>query len=204
MEGLPAGTYRLGFDANSSDLAPEFYNNATSLATATNVPVAAGAWVSNVDVVLGPAAHIAGHVTGGGLPLRFVGVNVYADADGDGTWEWTGWDETDVAGAYDVGGLSAGTYRVSFVSNDDDWVSEWYDDASNVDTADSVPVLAGQTVGGIDAALAASSHITGTVTGLAGLCWPTSRSPSTPGRTAGGTGPAAATRTCWAATTSAG
>ena len=168
VEDLPAGTYRLGFDANADDLAPEYFNNATTLATASNVLVSEGAWVQNMDVLLGPASHLTGHVSGGGLPLRFVEVDVYTDGDGDGTWEWTGWDETDVAGAYDVGGLSAGSYRLQFYSYDDDWVAEWYDDASSLDTADNVPVLAGQTVGGIDATLAASSHITGTVTGSGG------------------------------------
>ena len=138
MEGLPAGTYRLGFDANADDLAPEYFNNATTLATASNVLVSEGAWVQHVDVLLGPASHLTGHVSGGGLPLRFVEVDVYADGDGDGTWEWTGWDETDVAGAYDVGGLSAGSYRLQFYSYDDDWVSEWYDDAPSLDTADNV------------------------------------------------------------------
>ena len=59
------------------------------------------------------------------------------------------------AGSFAVGGLPAGEYRVEFVSAAAGAVSEWWDNAPGFTTAKSVPLEAGQSRSGIDAALEA-------------------------------------------------
>lgn len=67
---------------------------------------------------------ITGTVTadGSGTPLVDVDVSVYT-VDGS----FVGFDVTDGAGAYGVGGLDAGTY-VAFTTNSIDYIDELYDD----------------------------------------------------------------------------
>jgi len=165
---LPAGTYRLHFDAGTPSLAPEYFDNAITLATATNITVAEGAAVVGRNATLEQAAHITGKITGGGTNLRSIEVVAYSDSDADGEWESVAYTQTEFDGTYDLGGLSGGVYRLRFVDYSDDFVDEWYDDAVDLASADGVTVAKSATVAGINAVLTPTSHITGVVTGPAG------------------------------------
>ena len=168
MATLPAGTYRLHFDAGTPSLAPEYFDNAITLATATNITVAEGAAVVGRNATLEQAAHITGKITGGGTNLRSIEVVAYTDSDADGEWESVAYTQTEFDGTYDLGGLSGGMYRLHFVDYSDDFVDEWYDDAVDLASADGVTVAKSATVAGINAVLTPTSHITGVVTGPAG------------------------------------
>lgn len=67
--------------------------------------------------------------------------------------------QTDATGAYTLGGLVAGSYRLQFTDDDlHRYIAEFYNDASDVYAADNVAV-ADSAVTGIDAQLAKSSRI---------------------------------------------
>ena len=61
LGGLPAGVYRVKFNAHDPELAPEFFNDKATLATADDVTVAAGAVTPDIDADLGAAGRITGH-----------------------------------------------------------------------------------------------------------------------------------------------
>ena len=133
---------------------------------ADDVAVTAGQTTSGIDAALAAAGHITGTVTGGGGALENVSV-APTESDGSGGWDEASETSTAADGTYDLGGLNTGSYRVRFQATGD-YLGEYYNNKPNLDAADDVPVTAGQTTSGIDAALAAAGHITGTVTGGGG------------------------------------
>ena len=60
--------------------------------------------------------------------------------------------------------LPAANYQVEFFDNDGTYVTEYYDDQPSLELADDVPVAQGENVTGIDAQLARTGTIRGTVT----------------------------------------
>jgi hypothetical protein len=167
LSNLPAGTYRLRFSDQDGVYATQFYNDKLSLDLATDVVVTAGATTSGINATLAAAGHIAGSVkSAAGAAVPGVWVEVYRD-DGAG---WMYVDETLVSntGTYDMGGLPAGTYRVSFWDSHGVYAYQFYTNAWVVTLATDVVVTGGATTGGIDQTLAAAGHITGTIKDSAG------------------------------------
>ncbi len=113
-----------------------------------------------------PTGSITGAVTdaAGGAPLAGIDVSAYLSA-GSGTWQWAGQVATAPGGGYVIGGLADGVYRLKFADPDHVYVAQYYDgvSASAFDSATSVEVTGGAATPGIDAALEAGGHITGTV-----------------------------------------
>jgi 5-hydroxyisourate hydrolase-like protein (transthyretin family) len=165
--GLPAGTYRVEFrDVGTGEHAPVVYENAPDLDSGTDIVVPADATVTGIDVSLALGARINGVVTGldGTTPLQGVAVAVYEW--GGSWWRWVNWGQTGADGHYTVGGLVAGTYRVQFQDwSNDEYVSQVYENAPDLEGGRDIIVQTGATVTGIDASLAGRSRITGTVTG---------------------------------------
>ena len=121
--------------------------------------------MAGIDASLAAGSGISGTVTGpdGTTPLAGIQVTAYR-WDGAG-WDWIASANTAADGAYWIGGLAAGTYRVRF----DDWSSayhgETYDNAPDLNSGTDVVVGEGVTVAGIDASLLGWSKIRGRVTG---------------------------------------
>jgi 5-hydroxyisourate hydrolase-like protein (transthyretin family) len=167
LGGLAAGTYRVQFnDWSSGNYLGEYYQNAATVETATDIVVGSAATVSGINASLAAASRITGTVTGpdGSTPLA--GITVEALTYGNGYWDFVFSTQTQEDGSYSLGGLAAGTYRVQF----NDWSSgsylgEYYQNAATVETATDIVVGTTATVSGINASLAAASRITGTVTG---------------------------------------
>ena len=98
----------------------------------------------------------------GGSPTRMASVSkasrVQAHrADGTGD-DWFGAEGdfvlTDAEGNYEIaGGLPEGDYRVEFRDDSGTYVTQWFDNKSDFDSADDVAVTAGGTTAGIDAVL---------------------------------------------------
>ena len=114
----------------------------------------------------GPAASastgsISGTVTraADGAAMSWTGVTAYRQAEGG--WEYATYTETD-GGAYTLGDLAPGSYRI-FFEGDWDLAGEYWPDAPASSSADVV-VAAGGAVAGIDAALDLGGQIAGTVT----------------------------------------
>ena len=165
ISGLAAGTYRVCFNDPNGVYAIECYNNASDVNGAMDLPVAAAQTVPNINAQLASAGHITGIVTNASaVPLAGITVDVQIWNASQNYWQWVSNTSTAANGAYDLGGLVAGTYRVCFYDWNGVYASECYDNASDVNGARDLPVAAGQTVPNINSQLALAGHITGVVT----------------------------------------
>ncbi|MBI1296257.1 hypothetical protein GC175_14980 [bacterium] len=165
---LSAGSYQLNFQDAKRVYLEEYYNDKLSLNTATDISVADGATVTTPDVSLTLGGAITGIVTDpDGNPLNSLGVSLYVyDAEED-KWQfdrntWTGAD-----GSYRHGALTSGTYRLGFGSRDP-FIGEFYNDATDVNSAADIAVTVGQTTSAINAVLGRGGRIQGRVTNTDG------------------------------------
>lgn len=161
LGGLPGGSYVLGFHAEGTDLKREYWPNVFDYSQATPVVLAEGQAVSGIDASLVAGGAIAGVVTraDGGAPLANVTVNAL-DANG----EIVAFARTNPAGAYVVGGLPAGSYRVQFGAPAPGLATEYWENAYSFNAAKAVVVGELQTTQGVDAALDPVGYISGSVT----------------------------------------
>ena len=168
LAGLPTGTYRVGFFDWSGVYLTEYYDDAPDVDSATDVAVAAEATTTGIDAVLSEGGHIAGTVTNSsGASLWNISVVAYQNQNG--YWSSIGSTTTDGSGRYDIDGLATNTYRLRFYDGSGTYLTEYYDDASDVDSATDVAVTAAATTSGIDASLAEGGHIAGAVTNASGV-----------------------------------
>ena len=160
---VPPGTYRLQF-LDFDGAVDEYYDNASSAATATPIVVAPGdRLVLDAELELEPFGTIAGTVTGtGGVPLE--GAYVYAFND-ECNYVASSW--VDATGGYSIGGLLDGVYYVTYnpapAGPSAGYIAEWWDDAPDCASATPVTIAAKVTVTA-DAELAPDSSISGSVT----------------------------------------
>ena len=159
FSGLATGTYRVRFNDDTSIYSAEYYDDAPDLDSATDIDVTAGSTSANIDAVLSPMGQISGTVTDGLNPLPNVRIAAY---------RWTGtyfaqfaYTYTGTTGSYNIGGLAAGTYRLRFSA--EGYLTEFYDDAPDLDSGADISVAAGSTASGVNAVLSELGHITGSV-----------------------------------------
>jgi putative hemolysin len=148
----------------------EWYNDKSNPSSADPVSVTTGQTKSGINAQLVTGGAISGRVTDASnndaLTNGIANVNVgYCDSNGY-CFNWT---QTDGYGNYTLN-APAGNWNVMFnpwaaVGN---YLSEWYDNKSNLGTADSVSVTAGVTTGNINAQLEVGATISGTVTNANG------------------------------------
>jgi uncharacterized surface anchored protein len=165
--GLPSGDYSVQFFDScdeSTDYAPEFYNN-RSTGNADLVPVVAPADTPGIDAALALGGSISGTVTDevNGAPLR----NICVEALDATTGSFGDFASTDDAGTYRLGGLRSGDYKVQFSDFCDDEVNlatEWFNNKRTFSGADKISVTAPSSTASVDAALGLAGSISGTVT----------------------------------------
>lgn len=161
VRGLDAGVYRLSFaqDVEAGALI-EWWNNAPDLASADDIVVASGETAAGIDVTMSVddgsvletySASLSGVVTdASGSPLEGVAVSVDGGYWGDGI-------PTDASGAWSMRSMPAGSYRVSFTAEIDGvLVTQWWDGASDRDSATVIPLLNAEQRTGIDAVFGAA------------------------------------------------
>ena len=175
LTGLAAGTYHVGFSDDDGTYAPEVYNNIPGdnvWNDGEDLVVPAASTISNINASLVTASWITGIVTG---PDEVTGLpNIYVQTyRWNGSW-WSlaGASYPDIDGYYEIGGLGAGTYRVTFIDWNGDYVSEVYDNIPGdryYDSGANIVVGEGSVNSGINASLAIASWITGTVAGSDGI-----------------------------------
>jgi hypothetical protein len=141
LAALPAGDYKVHFDAFHTRFLSEWYTDAPDFSQADPVTVTDTMPVDNVDASLATGGSISGVVTSDGTtPVPGVWVDVYDDATGD----WMGYSEfeTDADGAFTVYGLPSGTekYTVYFDAFGTRYLGEWYKDAAEYVDAVKVSV----------------------------------------------------------------
>ena len=171
--GVGAGIYRMQFFDWSGTYVGETYDNvANGLDKGTNIVVPVSSSVLEINASLALPSRIIGTVTGpdGVTPLEIIDVIAYRW--NGSSWNFTSADYTHAGGYYEIGGLGAGVYRVTFSDRNGNYVSEAYDNVPGTDFYNSgvdIIVSEGSTVSGINASLSLASVITGTVTGPDGV-----------------------------------
>jgi hypothetical protein len=152
--GLPGGSYRVKFRGgaifNPSFGIEEYFDDAATLAEATDVVVTVGVTTAGIDAVLessGPGA-IAGVVTDdAGVGLAGIDVRVWDDG-----FELEKQATTGADGSYEIDGLFSGRYYVDFVDPAGVHPAEAYDNVASIDVGTPIFVGTGL-VNGIDAVL---------------------------------------------------
>jgi len=162
VENLPTGTCRVKFADPKGRYLTRFYQNAATVAGATDVVVTAGKSSAGVDVRLVAAARIGGKVmrpNGSGLS----GIHVSALRKAGSGWRTAGSAVSDLGGEYTIGSLRAGTYRVKFADSTGVYVTEYWDDELLPDQADAVVLKAGAVRRTVSARLSLAGSISGVV-----------------------------------------
>lgn len=168
---LEPGSYRILFDDSElGRYAPQYFQNASVIEAATDVQVQRDSETPDIDATLSRAASIAGQLTNGnGTPASGVVVAAYQwVTDTVGKWQPVRYADSDAEGAYFLGGLGVGVYRVGFAvtdfQSDSPYVAEYYDDAPDIQQAKDIPLTDGQQLQGINASLSLRPTIAGRVT----------------------------------------
>lgn len=161
---LNDGVYHVGFADNVMRYYyfPEFYNNAATQESATDITMTNGATVNNINAQLSSGAHIKGKVTASnGAPLSDIEVNVFNITTQRSSTFITAGD-----GLYDIGGLSAGDYRLAFSDRRQPtiYAHEYYNNAKQPESATLITLAFEQTRNNINAQLDYLGVITGKVT----------------------------------------
>jgi 5-hydroxyisourate hydrolase-like protein (transthyretin family) len=164
MAGLTPGTYRAQFTDLSGNFLSEFYNDKPTVLLGDNIFVSSGNTTSIVTS-LATASRIEGRVTqeGSGTPLANISVTAYRE-NSPNSFQVVFSAITDPDGYYSVGGLAAGTYRISFDNSAGYHLYEVYENATSLTAGTDIMVAAASTIPNKDAALIAGGRISGTVT----------------------------------------
>jgi 5-hydroxyisourate hydrolase-like protein (transthyretin family) len=173
--GLPSGSYRVKFTDYDGGYVDEFYNDASSLATANPVVLAAPNDLTGIDFALTKGGLITGNVTAIDTGAPFINGNIVV-YDNDGNQ--VGYGQIQEDGSYSVqDGLASGNYRVAAVPFADEgqagaalaraqaqpalvgssqsrgYITTFYQGTVTLSAATIVPVSAPNSTDGIDIAV---------------------------------------------------
>ncbi len=146
---VESGTYKLSFNEMWSNLGASknfvasWYDNKPDETTANTVTTILGG-PTLVNDTLTPAFHFVGTVTGPSGALEGATVQTWEFVDP--YWTEVSTAKTDASGAYDMGGIPAGTYKVSFsppYPNPLRLATEYYDNKVSLDYDAGMLVLSG-------------------------------------------------------------
>lgn len=164
IDDLPEGNYYVVvFPDEGQNYVPEYYENIVRSIynTPDIVPVTAGEDIILNDICLDEGATISGTVYETGSPTTFITDASVTALDYDtGVY---GGDVTDEYGEYEIIGLPAGDYIISVYPYDQNYVREYYENASSYSDATPVIVsIAGESID-IDFELDPGGSISGIV-----------------------------------------
>ena len=166
MSGLAAGIYRVRFLDPSGNYVTEYYDNKNTFAQATNFDLGEGEIKSNINAALSSAGKISGTISlnSGGTEAGLV---ASAWSNASGSWNLVSNAITDGSGGYLIGGLAPGNYRVEFSDSSlyvpPRYVTEYYNNQTDIESAQDVAVTAGSTTLNINAALGTYGSVSGNV-----------------------------------------
>lgn len=122
ITGIAPGSYRVRADASLAlGFADEYYSEQFLQSLATTITMPAGGTLTNINFTLTLGYEISGVVTGNGVPLSGIDMDVYA-ANGEFLSGYPG--TTDATGAYRIGALPPGQYYVR--ANPDPAAGQFY------------------------------------------------------------------------------
>ena len=160
--GLPPGNIYVKAYTYGEDYISEYYNNALTLDTATQVTVATGQTTGSIDFQLEIGGSVSGHIyeTDGVTPIAEASVYAFTEPCLGmmmGEVDPIGYGYTDSTGAYTIDGLPAGNVYVlarPMIFDDTGlaprYLREWYSNAYSCEEADAVAVTSGADTGGIN------------------------------------------------------
>jgi hypothetical protein len=160
--GLAAASYVLNFQPSPSDnYAAQWWNNKSTLATATPISLSNGQALTGIDATLADGATVTGQVVSATGPAAFIQVNIM-----DSAGNYVSSASTDNNGNYSLAGIPAGTFTAEFTdvqSVTDSY--QWWNNEDSYATADYFTTTAGQTTSDIDDTLASAgtASVSGTV-----------------------------------------
>jgi hypothetical protein len=158
--GVEAGSYAVQAVDGMGDYLPTYYPGVSAYEDALLVEVPQGRIVAGIDFALLPAARITGQAVSAldGTPLEGIYIQAF-----DVSGEWKQSAMTDASGAFSLGGLDSGTYRLWAYDFSSRLSDEWYRDKADFESADAVAATAGQVTSGINFAMDPAGSISGTV-----------------------------------------
>lgn len=160
ISGVPSGNRYVHFGHNSAAYFPEWYNDKTAVGTADSVPVSIGAETPNINAQLRRYGQISGRVTdSSGVGISDIKVLLY-----NATIGFSGEYLTDADGYYTAACFDTASYRIYFSRNGHNYISEWYANKADIQSADLIPVSPDETIQNINAQLTTGGQITGRVT----------------------------------------
>jgi hypothetical protein len=156
VAGLASGEYTVEFAARSPfegglNYITQFYNGRSLASEANKVPVIAGSTASGIDAELKEGGQIAGRVTDASTGAALEGALACVPEAGGGI-SLGRCAITNASGDYTLSGLASGENKVEF-NDGRKYVAQYYNDKSTLAEANTVSVVTGSTVAGIDAAM---------------------------------------------------
>ena len=167
---LRTGSYKVGFlpQYNNLNYKEQYYDGKPSLEAAATLPLAVGEAATGIDAELQKASRIEGTAIDAvsAEPISYLEVCAYRASDG----EQVRCTHTDPEGEYALAGLAGGDYKVGFFSinyeegtTGQNYVAQYYNSKSSLQSAEPVSVPDSTDVTGIDAEMQEGERIKGTV-----------------------------------------
>ncbi|WP_353618824.1 carboxypeptidase regulatory-like domain-containing protein [Arthrobacter sp. StoSoilB22] len=166
--GLVPASYKVsfGWSGNESPILSSFYGPVGATQdTTTLVNVPALQPVTGINQTLIAAAKIKGKVT---VPAGFSPANILVMAKAPSDLTWMGSAQTDTTGAFTIGGLPAGSYKLQYSANNQNLVEQWQGQKLDASASTAVTVTTGQTQTVANEALVQGAAVSGTLSVPAG------------------------------------
>ena len=161
FDDVPEGNYKIVTDDYSYGLLNEWYDNKASFDDADIVTVIGYDTTENIDFILSYGASVSGEFRlqqGGSLVSGDFEVCAF---DEYGNYLYYAYSY--MQDNYFINGLPQGGIKLQFYDYDGNYCSEWYDNKTDYDNANTVNVFLGDTTENIDFHLSESGFITGRV-----------------------------------------
>lgn len=157
LHGLASGNYYAKVQADG--FIPEYYLNASSLETATEIVVSQPNELSGINFTLGLAGAITGYIfDSNGQVITDSSIRVHAIGVSPGSSR-VGTYASQVDGSYSISGLAQGTYQiVANYYNDPNYEKKYFENQIYIGTADLVEFTPGQVSGPYNFILYPKSH----------------------------------------------
>lgn len=163
---LAAGEYKVAFAVSSSstvNFTTQYWDDKTTLALAEVIDLASGGAATNINAELHEAGKITGKVTDASTTLAIEGIEVCART---AAGEYVGrCGSTNASGEYAVTSLNTGEYKLEFLGDGHNYLTQYYSGKTTFAEGALVPVTSGEATTGRNAAMQPGGEITGTVTG---------------------------------------
>jgi YD repeat-containing protein len=163
---LAAGLHKVTFAAGTSkaDYLTQYYNGKVLESEGEDVIVEPGVTKSEIDAIMQIGGEITGTVTSAATTTPIEGIEACAYDAKQGVIAACAF--TGAGGEYSVT-VPTGSYKVGFLANGHNYLTQYYNGRPSLSEAQAVTVTNEVATPGINAALSAAGQITGTVTSAA-------------------------------------